>query len=94
MNTINHVTSTAALVVGEYVKAVEHFDYLYQRWQDESEYEDFNEYVESMKTRLPAGAREVRMHRRPFQLDYVLNGQRMYMRATREGVRYNEPRQS
>lgn len=34
-------------------KHIEHFIYLYERWQDEKKYEDFNDYIESMKLRVP-----------------------------------------
>lgn len=30
------------------------FIYLYERWQDEKEYEDFEEYVQAMRKSIPA----------------------------------------
>lgn len=79
------------IVINDYAKVVQHFGYLYERWCDEHEYEDFNEYIESMKTQLPVGATDVRMTREPFACTYTLNGLAMYLKASAFGIRYSEP---
>lgn len=45
-------------------------DYLAARWQDESEYEDINEYAEAIKKRLPEGYTFLKMKKRPFGFEF------------------------
>lgn len=42
---------------------MDHFVYLYNRYQDEKEYEDINDYLASMKVILPTA---FKMSKRPF----------------------------
>ena len=57
-----------------------HFIYLYDRWQDEKMYEDWNDYVISMKSCLerngnPQGFLEnVKGTKRPFGLKFTYKG--------------------
>lgn len=44
-------------------KIVNRFMYLYERWQDEREYEDINDYLENIKTLVPEA---YKIHKRPF----------------------------
>jgi hypothetical protein len=41
-------------------------DHLAGRWQDESEYEDFNDYITQMKSWVPTGWTWVGGQKRPF----------------------------
>jgi hypothetical protein len=45
---------------------IRRFEYLYDRWQDEKDYEDFNAYAESMMVHMPEGATLVKGTKRPF----------------------------
>jgi hypothetical protein len=47
-------------------QVLEHFLYLYERWQDEKEYEDFNDYAKSMMQSMPNGATLIKGTKRPF----------------------------
>lgn len=47
-------------------KAINTFCYLYGRWQDEKEYEDFNDYIKAMMNFMPNGATLVKGTKRPF----------------------------
>lgn len=47
-------------------KTIRKFEYLYERWQDEKEYEDFNEYAKVMMTFMPKDAILVKGTKRPF----------------------------
>jgi len=50
-------------------KIVKMFDYLAARWEDESEYEDFNDYIKQMKKCVnSAGAIFVELKKQPFVL--------------------------
>ena len=65
----------------------EFFSYLYARWQDESEYEDFAEYFEALRKRLPGGATLDSMTKRPFRAVYTLSdGTRKWIKATSRQV--------
>ena len=46
--------------------AVRVFSNLYDRWQDEKEYEDFNDYIAVMMKYMPNGATLVKGTKRPF----------------------------
>lgn len=46
--------------------AVRTFSNLYDRWQDEKEYEDFNDYIAVMMKYMPNGATLVKGTKRPF----------------------------
>ena len=41
-------------------------EYLHDRWQDEREYEDWNDYVEAMRNLTPPGAEFHKATKRPF----------------------------
>jgi hypothetical protein len=63
-------------------KAADFLHQLYCRWLDEHEYEDFSEYQQVMKSNLPTGAQFVKMTKRPFEVQFDLNGVRKYIKAT------------
>ena len=52
----------------------EHLSYLYYRWQDEKEYEDFSEYAESAKKMLPEDFIYTGMKKRPFKVEFTYDG--------------------
>lgn len=58
------------------------FDNLAGRWEDESEYEDFDEYKKVFQKSLPAGSKVVRMTSRPFEVEFVADGFQYKLRAT------------
>ena len=65
----------------------EHFGYLYARWQDERENEDFEGYRESLKSRLPADAKLVSFTKSPFRAELVLiDGTRKWLRCNAKEV--------
>jgi hypothetical protein len=46
------------------------FNYLYDRWQDEKDHEDFKDYVEAMMKMMPSGATLVKGTKRPFGVTF------------------------
>ena len=57
--------------------------YLYSRWQDEKEYEDFNEYIESAKESVTeAGGTFVSMKKRPFYVEIEIGKYRIRITVT------------
>jgi hypothetical protein len=66
-------------------KIADHCGYLWARWQDEREYEDFKDYVESIeakfRTELPA-AKVLKVTKRPFKVDFELEGERRFVKVT------------
>lgn len=52
-------------------KAAEYISYLANRWSDESEYEEFSEYVDAMKKHLPKDVTSIKMTRRPFACSFT-----------------------
>jgi hypothetical protein len=47
---------------------------LYERWQDEKDYEDFNEYVTAMMKSMPTGAKLIKGTKRPFGVFFNYGG--------------------
>lgn len=60
-------------------QTLEHFLYLYERWQDEKEYEDFNDYVTSMMQSMPKGATLVKGTKRPFGVVINYGGNKVHI---------------
>lgn len=60
-------------------QTLEHFLYLYERWQDEKEYEDFNDYVTSMMQSMPKGATLVKGTKRPFGVIINYGGKKVHI---------------
>lgn len=70
-------------------KAAEYLCYLRDRWQDESEYEDFAEYQTAMSAFLPAGSTAVKLTKRPFRVEFKdASGQRRFIKVTRSGAEW------
>ena len=47
---------------------------LYERWQDEKDYEDFNEYVAAMMKSMPNEAKLIKGTKRPFGVIFNYGG--------------------
>jgi len=66
----------------------EYLGYLYHRWQDEKEYEDFDDYVQAANKKLreliPArsGIAIFKMNKRPFRVIFWIYGMKGYFKAT------------
>lgn len=58
---------------------LECFYYLYERWQDEKEYEDFNDYVKVMMKYMPEGATLVKGTKRPFGVVINYGGNKIHI---------------
>lgn len=56
--------------------------YLYDRWQDEKEYEDINDYSASLITKMPDGMEFVKMTKRPFGLQVKVGQSTYQIRVT------------
>lgn len=57
--------------------------YLYCRWQDEKDYEDFAEYQKAMQNKLPEGSTLTKFSRRPWRVEFCLaDGTRKWVTAT------------
>ena len=65
--------------------AIHHFDYLYWRWQDEKQYEDFNDYVGAMMKYMPSGATLVKGSKRPFGVTINYGGQKVQISLKHRG---------
>ena len=56
---------------------------LYERWQDEKEYEDFNDYKACAKKAIEnAGGTFVDLGKRPFRCIFVVQGVRCFIKVT------------
>lgn len=66
------------------------FDYLYSRWQDEFEYEDFADYIAVMKSKLEEheGVKFVRALKRPFGCVYTVHDVKYQIKVTAREVSY------
>lgn len=58
---------------------VSKFEYLYYRWQDEKQYEDFNEYVNVMMKFMPIGATLIKGTKRPFGVNFKYGGDTIHI---------------
>lgn len=52
---------------------------LYERWQDEKDYEDFNEYVTAMMKSMPTGAKLIKGTKRPFGVSFNYGGNTVHV---------------
>ncbi len=59
--------------------------YLYARWQDEHEYEDFNDYKKRMEEVIGV---PVEMTQKPFRVLFVAGGKKRYIRVTGNDIQY------
>jgi hypothetical protein len=63
----------------------EHLGYLRDRWQEEKEYEEFDDYVLSVKNNTPPGFEFVSLTRR-FEATFTRDGKRYVMKANGRSV--------
>ena len=49
--------------------------YLYSRWLDEREYEDFKDYASVIRKSVPAGLRAVKVTKSPFGLTFTVDSE-------------------
>jgi hypothetical protein len=68
-------------------RLAEFLAYLYGRWQDEKEYEDFADYKKALLGKLPAGSTVDRFTKSPFRVEFSVPGQpKRYMRVKGNAV--------
>lgn len=58
---------------------------LFERWQDEKEYEDIKDYREPIQKLLPEGVVIKHMTRSPFGFRFTFNGKMYYFRIVLKG---------
>jgi len=63
--------------------------YLFARWQHESEYEYFSQYVNHMQAQMPEGATITKMTKRPFRIEYTMqNGEKRWIAISSRQVQW------
>lgn len=67
------------------INAIRKFSYLYERWQDEKEYEDFNEYVVAMMKSMPEGSTLIKGSKRPFGVTFNYGGSKVQVALKTSG---------
>ena len=70
-------------------KYIDHLVYLWGRWQDEKEYEDFEDYKKSASKSLPKGMDFVRMTKRPFAVTFAYKGADRHMKLSVTSRKYS-----
>ena len=76
---VNNLANPQPLTTAQkfYQLSVDYFTYLYSRWQDEKDYEDPAEYLESMKKRgLEHGVVVTKFTKRPFGCEFECDGKK------------------
>jgi len=62
---------------------------LYERWQDEKDYEDFADYIKVMQSRMADGSTITKMTKRPFRVEYITSdGKRRWIAVTSREARW------
>lgn len=62
-------------------------EYLYSRWLDESEYEDFNDYIAEAKKALPDTYSFVKMSKRPFSVTFTFVDKTLQLSITKRSMK-------
>jgi uncharacterized protein YeeX (DUF496 family) len=78
-------------------KMGERLVYLYDRWQDEKEYEDFQDYIDAMKKDFEKYCKEaimsnavfVKVGKRPFGVTYDFEGWRVVLSSNASCVKWS-----
>jgi len=65
---------------------LQHFVYLYDRWQNEREYEDFGEYKKSFEK--VSGYKIVKMLKRPFKVIFFVGEEKFWIKITSTTAHY------
>lgn len=79
------MNKTLTEVVGEehLNKMLKHLGYLWERWQDEKEYEDWKDYIIAAKKVLPKDCIFISLSKRPFEMKFKLSDGRVaYIKIT------------
>jgi hypothetical protein len=74
-----------ALINAAFTSMEEQMSYLYSRWQDELEHEDFADYEANMKANLLAKipkAEDVTCSKKPFGITFSLDGKKYQFKVT------------
>lgn len=58
---------------------------LYERWLDEREYEDIDQYGDVLKKQLPAGFTLTKMTKRPFGFKFAYEGANYWLKCAARG---------
>ncbi|MCP4599267.1 MAG: hypothetical protein GY847_01800 [Proteobacteria bacterium] len=66
----------------ELAELIDAMGYLFDRWQDEKEYEDFSEYIKMAKKALPDDCTFVSMKKRPFRIYFSDTTREYYLNVT------------
>ena len=77
-------------------KIIDNLSYLYSRWQDEKEYEDFADYIERMKSDFNRFCKEIPMknavfvkgQKRPFGFVFDFEGWRVALSINSSQIRW------
>jgi len=93
MNNANRPTPTpngVACAINSFLNSVAPtIAYLYERWNDEREYEDFASYADALRAATIDGFKFLRATKRPFGFTFTANdfpGARYAMFATRHNI--------
>lgn len=68
------------------------FGYLHDRWQDEHEYEDFQDYINRAKKALPEDFEFVKMTKRPFAITFKYEGMKFQIVVNTRTILWKEAR--
>jgi|TARA_R100000789_G_scaffold85668_1_gene81686 hypothetical protein len=70
---------------------VEHLGYLYDRWQDEKEYEDFSLYIENVKNTVEQnGVEFISLKKRPFEVHIKKGEKEGMIKVTAKAISFTE----
>ena len=61
-------------------EVLEFMGYLYSRWQDEKEYENFNDYVQALEKKIDCNM--IRFTKNPFQAFFEIDGSNHWIKVT------------
>ncbi len=79
----------AAGVLNEWLKSQgEKISYLASRWQDESEYEDWNDYLTGLEEIMPKGATELSAKKKPFGFKMKFRGATVVVTVSETQVKW------
>jgi len=80
-----------ARIDAAFLKNADRLGYLQSRWADESEHEDWTEYIDALMMLVPEGGKVLSTSKRPFGITFSMDGVvgAMYsFRATSNGVQW------
>jgi hypothetical protein len=77
-------------IIGEkkLMECVEKMGYLYERWQDEREYEDFNDYVTAFERVL--GQKTLKFTKSPFVVTFIMENRKFFIRVKSQEAVWGE----